>query len=48
MYKFEELEALGEVPVLDTLRTVDVDRETDNFRRGLADIERYMGHHNPK
>ncbi|MEV6215903.1 hypothetical protein [Nocardia sp. NPDC051833] len=48
MYKIEELEALGEVPILDTLRSFDVLAETDDFRAGLAQIERYMGHHNPR
>ncbi|MGW6427104.1 hypothetical protein ACWF82_30905 [Nocardia sp. NPDC055053] len=48
MYKIEELEALGEVPILDTLRSFDVLAETDDFRDGLTQIERYMGHHNPR
>ncbi|MFD4434050.1 hypothetical protein [Nocardia sp. NPDC058497] len=48
MYKIEELEALGEVPVLNTLRSFDVVGESDDFRRGMTDIEQYMGHHNPR
>ncbi|GGK43499.1 hypothetical protein [Nocardia camponoti] len=48
MYKIEELEALGEVPVLETLREFDARREPADFSRGLASIEHYMGHHNPQ
>ncbi|MFF2085346.1 hypothetical protein ACFVVM_16335 [Nocardia sp. NPDC058176] len=48
MYKLEELEALGEVPILDTLRSFDAAAESDDFRHGRTDIERYMGRHDPK
>lgn len=48
MYKLEELEALGEVPILDIARSFDASRESDDFRAGSSEVERYMGHHNPK
>ncbi|MBF6205758.1 HEAT repeat domain-containing protein [Nocardia sputi] len=48
MYKLEELEALGEAPILDVARSFDASRESANFRAGLSEVERYMGHHNPK
>jgi len=48
MYKLEELEALGEVPILDLARSLDASRESDDFRAGLSEVESYMGHHNPK
>lgn len=48
MYKLEELEALGEAPILDVARSLDAARESSEFRAGLDEVERYIGHHNPK
>ncbi|MGN2636733.1 hypothetical protein ACTD5D_11170 [Nocardia takedensis] len=48
MYKLEELEALGEVPVLAVARSLDPARESAEFRAGADEVERYMGHHDPK
>lgn len=48
MYKLEELEALGEVPILRIARALVASEESPDFRAGLIDVENYMGHHNPK
>ncbi|MBF6353639.1 HEAT repeat domain-containing protein [Nocardia higoensis] len=48
MYKLEELEALGEAPILVVARSLDASRESVDFRAGLSEVESYMGHHNPK